>query len=86
MQPEIRRQLRKTDPERARRKLKRHLLESSRQEVVRLVHRNSQVCSSFRSSVRKNDPAVTETATRDASVDELHHQKTSVVTLGPAAV
>lgn len=36
MQPEIRRQLRKTDPERMRRELKRHLLESSRQEAHRL--------------------------------------------------
>jgi hypothetical protein len=36
MQPEIRRQLRRSDPERMRRELKRHLLECSRQEVTRL--------------------------------------------------
>jgi len=45
MQPEIRRQLRRSDPERMRRELKRHLLENSRQEVVRLdqLVRSSQV-------------------------------------------
>ena len=59
MQPEIRRQLRKTDPERARRKVKRHLLESSRQEVVRLVVRNSNFMTSGVSEC--TDAVVTDT-------------------------
>ncbi|XP_076439480.1 uncharacterized protein LOC143279345 [Babylonia areolata] len=47
MQPEIRRQLKKTDPERIRKKVKHDLLETCKQEVVRLAVRNSQVSSSL---------------------------------------
>ena len=88
MQPEIRRQLRRTDPERARRKVKRHLLESSREEVVRLVLRNTRVSSNFMTSwsstSNDNAPAVTEAVAEDAGVKDLD-QKTSVVTFDPTA-
>ena len=88
MQPEIRRELRRTDPERARRKVKRHLLESSREEVVRLVLRNTRVSSNFMTSWSStnndNAPAVTEAVTEDAGVKDLD-QKTSVVTFDPTA-
>lgn len=49
MQPEIRRQLEKMDPERMRRKWKRHLLERSKQEVGRLADRSKQFSSSLES-------------------------------------
>ncbi|KAL8609860.1 hypothetical protein ACOMHN_020695 [Nucella lapillus] len=62
MQPEISRQLKKSDPERLRRKLKTHLLETSRQEVVRLVVRNSQVSSSLLTS---SDSCVTACDEKD---------------------
>ncbi|KAK7111074.1 uncharacterized protein [Littorina saxatilis] len=54
MQPEIRRQLQRTDPARVQRKFKRHLLESCRQDVVRLVDRNSQLISDM-AAISLND-------------------------------
>nr|KAG5709333.1 hypothetical protein BaRGS_029182 [Batillaria attramentaria] len=79
MQPEIRRQLKKMDPERVRRRFKRHLLESSRQEVVRLVVRNSEISSSF------SAPAdVTGNNNNSSSKDYFYTSDSAITTIAKA--